>query len=414
MVRSKPTKKSKSAASRIKAAGIAQSQSKAAKTNQGRAKTVSGTDEEVNDEFNDEDGGINDEISNEDDEIDFLGDLSKDQQNPHHGRQEQEVRERQNPHRDRQEQEVRERQNPHRDRQEQERECQNPHRGRQEQERERQNPHRGRQEQERERQNPLCRHQEQEGREIENRERIKRRRNEREDDQDYREKEDDNYSVPPQFESMTNQLQICNWLVDHPDILQLATQMLNMKDSTSQLALAVQQPAHAPSTASNEKYRLIDEEIKCLFLRSRFPPGLVFEKLVRKIFPEFETYSSTAKSIIDRCRKSFSDYRYQLRVGGTITETETQVEITNFISCEVAIKRILNRYFSAVDISEISEISMDKLIEFSRECFSIAWEERNETNTKAFYNQIKRLDKNTENLEIPSRSGKNFASSLKF
>ncbi|CAB4433875.1 unnamed protein product [Rhizophagus irregularis] len=244
---------------------------------------------------------------------------------------------------------------------------------------------------------------------MENRERIKRRRNEREDDQDYREKEDDNYSV------------------DHPDILQLATQMLNMKDSTSQLALAVQQPAHAPSTASNEKYRLIDEEIKCLFLRSRFPPGLVFEKLVRKIFPEFETYSSTAKSIIDRCRKSFSDYRYQLRVsieelvrefqkklerGGTTTET--QVEITNFISCEVAIKRILNRYFSAVDISEISEISMDKLIEFSRECFSIAWEERNETNTKAFYNQIKRLDKNTENLEIPSRSGKNFASSLKF
>ncbi|CAB5196386.1 unnamed protein product [Rhizophagus irregularis] len=368
MVRSKPTKKSKSAASRIKAAGIAQSQSKAAKTNQGRAKTVSGTDEEVNDEFNDEDGGINDEISNEDDEIDFLG-----------------------------KQEVRERQNPHRDRQEQERECQNPHRGRQEQERERQNP--------------LRRRQEQEGREIENRERIKRRRNEREDDQDYREKEDDNYSV------------------DHPDILQLATQMLNMKDNTSQLALAVQQPAHAPSTASNEKYRLIDEEIKCLFLRSRFPPGLVFEKLVRKIFPEFETYSSTAKSIIDRCRKSFSDYRYQLRVsieelvrefqkklerGGTTTETETQVEITNFISCEVAIKRILNRYFSAVDISEISEISMDKLIEFSRECFSIAWEEKNETNTKAFYNQIKRLDKNTENLEIPSRSGKNFASSLKF
>ncbi|CAB4431169.1 unnamed protein product [Rhizophagus irregularis] len=408
MVRSKPTKKSKSAASRIKAAGIAQSQSKAAKTNQGRAKTVSGTEEEVNDEFNDEDGGINDEISNEDDEIDFLGDLSKDQQNPHHGRQEQEVRERQNPHRDRQEQE-RERQNSHRDRQEQERERQNPHRGRQEQERERQNPHRGRQEQERERQNPLRRRQEQEGREMENRERIKRRRNEREDDQDYREKEDDNYSV------------------DHLDILQLATQMLNMKDSTSQLALAVQQPAHAPSTASNEKYRLIDEEIKCLFLRSRFPPGLVFEKLVRKIFPEFETYSSTAKSIIDRCRKSFSDYRYQLRVlieelvrefqkklerGGTTTET--QVEITNFISCEVAIKRILNRYFSAVDISEISEISMDKLIEFLRECFSIAWEERNETNTKAFYNQIKRLDKNTENLEILSRSGKNFASSLKF
>ncbi|RGB23232.1 hypothetical protein C1646_774814 [Rhizophagus diaphanus] len=245
MVQSKSIKKSKSMASRTKAAGIAQSQLKAAKTDQGQAKTVLGTDEEGNDEFNDEDGGINNEISNEDNEIDFLGNLSKDQQNPHCGHQEQE-----------------------------------------------------------------------------------------------------------------------------------------------------------------EKYRLIDEEIKCLFLRAQFPPGLVFEKLVQKIFPEFETYSSTAKSIIDRCRKSFSDYRG--------TTTETQVEITNFILREVAIKRILNYYFSAVDISEISEILMDKLIEFLREYFSIAWKERNETNTKAFYDQIKRLDKNTENLEILSYSGKNFASSLKF
>jgi len=32
---------------------------------------------------------------------------------------------------------------------------------------------------------------------------------------------------------MTNQLQICNWLVNHPNILQMATQMLNMKDGAS-------------------------------------------------------------------------------------------------------------------------------------------------------------------------------------
>jgi hypothetical protein len=57
---------------------------------------------------------------------------------------------------------------------------------------------------------------------------------------------------------------------------------------------------------------------------------------------------------------------------------------------------------------------MNKLIEFSRECFSIAWDARDETDTKVFYNRIKRLDNNTENIEIPLCSGKNFASSLKF
>jgi len=29
---------------------------------------------------------------------------------------------------------------------------------------------------------------------------------------------------------MDNQLQICNWLVEHPDVLQLAYKMLNTKD----------------------------------------------------------------------------------------------------------------------------------------------------------------------------------------
>ncbi|GES95909.1 trinucleotide repeat-containing gene 6C protein [Rhizophagus clarus] len=245
-------------------------------------------------------------------------------------------------------------------------------------------------------------------------ERVKRRRNERGKDDD----DDDNYSVPPQFESITNQLQICNWLVENPAILQLATQMLNMKD-TSQLALAV----HASSASSassehvnHEKYRLIDEEIKCLFLRSRFPSCHLFDKLVRKVFPELEAYSSMARSIVDRCRRSFSDYRYQLRVSieelvrefqskserrGT---TVSEVEINDFISRDVIIKRIFNQYFTAVDVSEIPEITINKLIEFSKECFNIAWEGRDETNTRVFYDQIKTLDKNTEVLEIPSRN----------
>ncbi|GBB85349.1 hypothetical protein RclHR1_01190025 [Rhizophagus clarus] len=391
-------------------------------------KTITRKDNEINND---------DDISDENDES-FLRNLSKDQQNPLRGRQEQERDLQQNPLRGHQEQERDLQQNPLCGRQEQERDLQqNPLRGHQEQERDlQQNPLRGRQEQERDlQQNPLCGRQEQErdlqqnplrGRqdEIENRERVKRRRNERGKDDD----DDDNYSVPPQFESMTNQLQICNWLVKNPAILQLATQMLNMKD-TSQLAPAV----HASSASSassehvnHEKYRLIDEEIKCLFLRSRFPPYHLFEKLVRKVFPELEAYSSTARSIVDRCRRSFSDYRYQLRVSieelvrefqskserrGT---TVSEVEINDFISRDVVIKRIFNRYFTAVDVSEIPEITMNKLIEFSKECFNIAWEGRDETNTRVFYDQIKTLDKNTEVLEIPSRSGRNFASSLKF
>lgn len=35
--------------------------------------------------------------------------------------------------------------------------------------------------------------------------------------------------LPPQFEEMTNQLQICNWLVAHPEILNLANKMLTVK-----------------------------------------------------------------------------------------------------------------------------------------------------------------------------------------
>jgi hypothetical protein len=67
----------------------------------------------------------------------------------------------------------------------------------------------------------------------------------------------------------------------------------------------------------------------------------------------------------------------------------------------------------AVDISELLENSMNKLIEFSRACFGIAWGERDRNDSKTFYRRIKELDKDTERLVVPSRSGKNFASQLK-
>jgi len=50
----------------------------------------------------------------------------------------------------------------------------------------------------------------------------------------------------------------------------------------------------------------------------------------------------------------------------------------------------------AVDISELPENSMNKLIEFSRACFGIAWEERDRNDSKTFYRRIKELDKDIE------------------
>ena|GEM_PF-4538464 len=47
--------------------------------------------------------------------------------------------------------------------------------------------------------------------------------------------EDKEDSPPPQFEEMTNQLQVCNWLVKHPNILRLANEMLAAKKSQTSL-----------------------------------------------------------------------------------------------------------------------------------------------------------------------------------
>jgi hypothetical protein len=52
--------------------------------------------------------------------------------------------------------------------------------------------------------------------------------------------------------------------------------------------------------------------MKCLFLRTRNPPDHAFDKITQKIFGQ-DAYQSVAKSISERYRRSFSDYRYQLK-----------------------------------------------------------------------------------------------------
>ncbi|GES91584.1 protein split ends isoform X4 [Rhizophagus clarus] len=234
---------------------------------------------------------------------------------------------------------------------------------------------------------------EKERREKERREKERRERDRREKDKEQEENENDESEseeeIPVQFGAMTNQLQICNWLVLHPSVLHLANKMLDA--STKQPSTNLPLTTSTSSPSDNDNYRLIDEEMKCLFLRTRNPPDHAFDKITQKIFGH-DAYQSVAKSINERYRKSFSDYRYQLK---------NKVDIR---------KRILSRYVSAIDFTKLSETSLDKLIEFSRKCFKIVWIETESANIKE---KVKELDVITEDLEIPSCSGRNIASSLK-
>ncbi|GET01428.1 hypothetical protein GLOIN_2v1488591 [Rhizophagus clarus] len=116
--------------------------------------------------------------------------------------------------------------------------------------------------------------------------------------------------IPVQFGAMTNQLQICNWLVLYPSVLHLANKMLDA--STKQPSTNLPLTTSTSSPSDNDNYHLIDEEMKCLFLRTRNPPDHAFDKITQKIFGH-DAYQSVVKSINERYHKSFFNYRYQLK-----------------------------------------------------------------------------------------------------
>jgi hypothetical protein len=66
------------------------------------------------------------------------------------------------------------------------------------------------------------------------------------------EDEEDEDSPPPQFEKMTNQFQVCNWLVKRPNILRLANDMLAAKKSKT-LQIPSQNPSQTPPQTSSVK-----------------------------------------------------------------------------------------------------------------------------------------------------------------
>ncbi|CAB4402446.1 unnamed protein product [Rhizophagus irregularis] len=153
--------------------------------------------------------------------------------------------------------------------------------------------------------------------EIERREEEKREKERREKRNNNNRQNDltrlleDEEEIPSQFGAKTNQLQICNWLVLHPNVLHLANEMLAALSTppSSNTPLTTLTSSTLSASDNNDKYRLIDEEMKCLFLQTRNPPDHAFNKITQKIFG-YDAYQSMAKSINERYRKSFSDYRY--------------------------------------------------------------------------------------------------------
>ncbi|GES76613.1 protein split ends isoform X4 [Rhizophagus clarus] len=195
-----------------------------------------------------------------------------------------------------------------------------------------------------------------ERREKERTEKERRERDRREKDKEQEENENDK-SVKKKFR-----------------VLHLANKMLDA--STKQPSTNLPLTTSTSSPSDNDNYHLIDEEMKCLFLRTRNLPDHAFDKITQKIFGH-DAYQSVAKSINKRYLKGF---RQIVESGYTESSDPTDEEVNNFIS------------------------------QFSRKCFKIVWVETESANIKE---KVKELDVITEDLEIPSRSGRNIASSLK-
>ncbi|CAB4406991.1 unnamed protein product [Rhizophagus irregularis] len=141
--------------------------------------------------------------------------------------------------------------------------------------------------------------------------------NDDDDDDDVGKTED--HKKPEVFQSKSN-LEIVAWLVDHPEILRLALEM-----NKTDVAIS------SSSKITDDKIRLWDESIKCLFLRARSPRGEVFDELITKI-SKLKYTQTKLKSIY---RKFISK------------------ELIDYVD-EEFVQKILSRQLVAVNISELT------------------------------------------------------------
>ncbi|CAB4394566.1 unnamed protein product [Rhizophagus irregularis] len=190
-------------------------------------------------------------------------------------------------------------------------------------------------------------------------------------------------------------LDICNWFVKNPEILRLANEMNESSYVVS-------------SKNTEDKIRLWDESVKCLFLRVRNLSSEALDNLVVKIF-QFKIYTSEARGYLDKTRKSLTDFRNKfnqniLNLG--YDWKSFSKEIKDYVDENVVLK-LLNCQLAAVNILELTNSGgMDTLVEFVKEAVCISWDGKN-------LPSIKELDTMTKNIIIPSRSGSDIVNTLK-
>ncbi|CAB4390577.1 unnamed protein product [Rhizophagus irregularis] len=239
-----------------------------------------------------------------------------------------------------------------------------------------------------------------------------KRSNDDDDDDDDDDNDDDDESKtedhkkPEVFQSKSN-LEIVAWLVDHPEILRLALEMNNTDVAIS-----------SSSKITDDKIRLWDESVKCLFLRARSPRGEVFDELITKIF-KIKIHSNEAKSYLEKTRKFFIDFRNkfnqiiltsveefkEIRKNRASTGSLSQKELIDYVD-EEFVQKILSRQLVAVNISELTRNGgFNILVDFVRETFKVLWNGKN-------LSAVKELDNMTKKLTIPSRSGNKIVDSL--
>ncbi|PKC07800.1 hypothetical protein RhiirA5_478871 [Rhizophagus irregularis] len=240
-----------------------------------------------------------------------------------------------------------------------------------------------------------------------------RDKSEDEDEEDEEDEDDDNdndklgaaKTVLDPFQFCTK-LDICNWLLKNPDILRLANEMNESSYVVS-------------SKNTEDKIRLWDESVKCLFLRARNLSSEALDDLVVKIF-QFKIYTSEARSYLEKTRKSLIDFRNKfnqnilnlveeykkIRKSRGTTGNLSQKEIKEYVD-ENVMQKLLNRQLAAVNILELTNNGgTDTLVEFVKEAVRVSWDGKN-------LSGIKELDTMTKNLIIPSRSGSDIVNTLK-
>jgi hypothetical protein len=247
----------------------------------------------------------------------------------------------------------------------------------------------------------------------------------------------DRKQMPAAFSEMGDMHEICSWIADHPVILEKANEIFKLKNikindidklahphnhkaTTPGIAIEMSSSSF-PSLINNthmDKLRLWDEELKCLFLRTRFPSQTTIDYLIKNIFSS-ESYTDHAKAFDSKAKSSFGDYRnkYKKCITNLVTllknkkerghesQSLTSADVIAFVDESVIVNKALKRFISATNKLELKNNgSLKNLILFVQRTFTIAY--------KGDDIDLKSLENITKNIVIPSRSGTNLISKI--